>query len=64
MGQKQPIKQGEPIYLCHDESCPNCGFPETLNVLNDEMTLMRRICSKRCGWEISAEELLALNDDE
>lgn len=54
---KKEITQGKPIYLCRDEDCPSCGFPETLNVVNDQMQLMRRICSKRCGWEISAKDI-------
>lgn len=50
------------LFLCHDEDCPSCGFPETLDVVREiDMKLIKRICSKRCGWEISANELIKLN---
>lgn len=56
------IKQGKTILTCHDENCPSCGFPETLDVRDSEtMEIKRRICSKRCGWEVSGKELKRLN---
>lgn len=63
--KKKKIKQGKTITTCHDEDCPKCGFPETLDVRDSKtMEIKRRICSKRCGWEISGKELLILNKEE
>ena len=60
--KKKVMKQGEPILTCHDEDCPKCGFPETIDVRNSEtMKIMRRICSKRCGWFITGKDLDKLN---
>lgn len=59
---KKKIKSGKTILTCHDEDCPKCGFPETLDVRDAKtMEIIRRICSKRCGWEISAKQLKILN---
>jgi hypothetical protein len=45
------IQQGKTVTLCHDESCPKCGFPETLTVcIEKTLKPIRFICSKRCGW--------------
>mgnify|MGYP001569850299 CR=1 FL=1 len=56
------IKQGKTIMTYHDEDCPRCGFPETIDVRDSKtMEIKRRICSKRCGWEISGKELININ---
>lgn len=50
------------IRTCHDEDCPRCGFPETIDVRNAKnMAIIFRECSVACGWMISGEDLLALN---
>ena len=59
---KKEIKQGKPLLTVHDEDCPRCHFPETVDVRNpDTMEIMRRICSNRCGWWIDGKKLLKLN---
>lgn len=59
---RMKINQGKPLMTCHDEDCPKCGFPETIDVRNpNTMAIIRRICSKRCGWEISGKQLLFMN---
>jgi len=45
-------KQERVVRTYHDEDCPRCGFPETIDVRNAvTMEIVRRECSKRCGWE-------------
>jgi ribosomal protein L37E len=60
--KKKIIKQGKTIRTCHDEDCPKCGFPETIDIRNAKtFEIIRRVCSKNCGWEISRKELDKLN---
>jgi hypothetical protein len=49
--EEKTIKVGKEIRTCHDEDCPQCGFPETIIIRNARtMKPLRIICSKGCGW--------------
>jgi len=46
--EEKTIKVGKEIRTCHDEDCPQCGFPETIIIRNARtMKPLRIICSKR-----------------
>ena len=47
----------ELIRTYHDEDCPKCGFPETIDLRDQEtMKLVGRECSKGCGWKINIKQ--------
>ncbi len=50
------------IRTCHDEDCPRCQFPETIDVRDAKtFEIIYRECSKGCGWMITGEKLKLLN---